>query len=796
MLKNYFKLAVRNLFKNKSSTVINITGLALGMTCALVIFLIVKFERSFDTHHEGADRIYRIVTEDHEFDETSYTPGVPYPLPSAMRTDFPEIEALTIVDSNFGDPVISVQHDDGQVARFKETRGVAFVEPDYFKIFTYEWLRGDPETALSNPNSAVISKGLARKYFGETNPIGKQINFNNRIDAEISGVVEDVPPNTDLPFNLLIAIDPQTRGSSNWGSVSSAVQCYLKLSPEISAQSIDSRLDAFLAKHHKQEAAAVQSLSLQPLRELHFDTRFSNFNWRDVAPETLLALSLIGIFLLVTACINFVNLNTALAVRRAKEVGVRKVLGGNRLQLIIHFMGETAVITLIAMLFSLAAVEVVLDRLNALLGYELSLNLFNDLTVLSFGAIIFVVVVMAAGLYPALYLSGFSPVEAVRNKVHVAYGEGLSLRKSLVVLQFAISQALIIATLVISTQMKYVRNADMGFNKDAIVEVSLPSNKSPYVSRLKTELLQHPGIRSVSYSNTGTASSNVWGGSYELKDGPEIKEGNAQVKFVDDHFINTYQLELLAGQTLSPNDTLTKFLVNEAFVKETGYANDSRALLGKELEIWSREAPIAGIVRDFNTTSLYKEVEPLVMMMENRYFLAGIKIDMRRAHEVLPFIEKTWTGVFDKSVYSYKFLDQAIANFYEEDQKMAALVNVFTAIAILIGCMGLFGLVSYMANQRTKEIGVRKVLGASFAHILGLFSKEFVILIGVAFVLAAPVAYFFMNAWLQDFAYRINIDANTFLLALAASLTIACVTVGYKSFRAANANPVDSLRYE
>ncbi|NIR52886.1 FtsX-like permease family protein [candidate division KSB1 bacterium] len=793
----YFKITFRNLIKSKSYTFINVTGLALGITCALVIFLIIRFEYSFDNYHEDDERIFRVVAESREFGETSHTAGVPFPLPEAMRTDFPEIEHLTIVDSNFGDPVISVQQLDGSFRRFREKeRGVAFVEPDYFDIFTYRWLQGNPVTALANPSSAVISEGLAHKYFGETDPMGKQLNFNNWLDVQVTGIVEDVPKNTDLPFDMLIRFDPEQRGNDNWGSVSSAVQCYIKLPPRVSPMAIESRFDAFIEKHHNEEAAETMTLSLQPLRDIHFDERFSNFNWRDVAPETLLALGLIGIFLLVTACINFVNLNTALAVRRSKEVGVRKVLGSGRFQLVMHFLGETAAITLCAILISIAAAEVALNFLNSLLGYELSLNLFADTTLLLFLSAVFVVVVIAAGFYPSLYLSGFNPIEAVRNTIHVSYKEGLPLRKGLVVLQFAISQALIIAAIVISSQIKYVRSADMGFNKDAIVEVGLPSGKTQYVTRLKTELMQHPGIRSVCYSNTGTASSNVWGGDYELQDGDLLKEGNAQVKFVDDDFMKTYGVDLLAGETLTPTDTLRKFLVNESFTKDVGFGNDFHSLLGKEVEIWGRKAPIAGVVGDFNTTSLHQEIAPVIMIMQNRYMMAGIKIDMRRVSEVLPFIEETWTSVYDKSVFSYEFLDEAIANFYKEEQKMAGLVNIFTMIAILIGCMGLVGLVSYMATQRTKEIGIRKVLGASFANILSLLSKEVTVLILIAFLMAAPVAYYFMQSWLEDFAYRIDLRMGMFLMALAASFLIAFVTVGYKSVRAAATNPVESLRYE
>jgi len=404
MFKNYLKTTIRTLTKNKVYTLINVAGLALGIVCALAIFLIIRLQSSFDTYHKDPQNIYRVVRVENEFGEISHSPGLPYPLPAALRNDFPNIPNLTIVDSNFGSPVISVEKK-GTTFKFKEKdNSVAFVNPDYFKIFKYEWLHGDPETVLDKPNSGVISSVLAQKFFGDENPLGKKVIFNNRLEFQITGVVKKIPQNTDLPFSILIAYDHAQRGNDNWGSFSTGVQCYLKLSGNTSTRQTESQFPGFLSKYFDKEDATKHTLLLQPLSEIHFDSRFSTFGDNTVTVETLLALGLIGLFLLITACINFVNLNTALAVKRSKEVGVRKVLGSRMSQLLVHFIAETAFITLIAIFVSLALAEVAFVQIESILGYELELNIMGDTSITFFLVILFIFVTLGAGFYPALHL--------------------------------------------------------------------------------------------------------------------------------------------------------------------------------------------------------------------------------------------------------------------------------------------------------------------------------------------------------------------------------------------------------
>ncbi len=796
MLTNYFKVTLRNLVKNKSYAFINIVGLSLGIVCALLIFAIIKFDLSFDTYHDDPENIYRIVRIDNKFGNIMHDPGLAYPMPTAVRNDFPEIEYISLVDCNFNSLVISIKQADGSIEKYREEDNVAYVENDYFKIFRREWLEGNPETALENPKTVVLSKSQAQKYFGGEQAMGKIITLNNKVDLQVTGIIEDFPQNTDLPFNMLIAFDLSYKGNENWGSPSTSFQCYLKLPDHVEPNQINERFHDFISKYRNPEIAQHLSFQLQTLQDVHFDNRYGNLSHRVISKKSLLAMALIGISLLITACINFINLNTALAVRRFKEVGVRKVLGSTVSGLIIQFLGETAFITLIAVFASIAIAEVVVNKMEGLLGYNLNLEIFADPSILLFLVILFVVVTISAGFYPAIQISRFNPIESIRNKISSGYKEGLSLRKGLVVLQFAISQALILCTFVIGNQLKYLTSADMGFNKKGIVEVSLPQRNPGKLETLKNQLLQYSFIRNVSYSNTGTASGNVWGGNYTFKEDDQIKEGQAQIKFVDEDFRETYELNLLAGQDLMPKDSLVYYLVNQAFVNEIGYGNRYDEVIGKYTKIWGREGPIVGIVKDFNTSSLHEKLQPVLILAENNYNLAAIKIETSNISQALSSIKETWSSIYPESVFDYNFLDETIEKFYDDELKTAGLINTFTAIAIVIGCLGLFGLVSYMAAQRTKEIGIRKVLGATLSNILSLLSKEFAVLILIAFVVAAPTAYFFMNSWLSDFAYKIELNASIFLFALAASFLIALITVAFKSLQAASANPVESLRSE
>ncbi len=804
MLKNYLKIAFRNLIKNKSNTIINVGGLTLGVVSALVIFLVIQFDLSFDTWHKDGDRVYRVVKADSEYGDISYDRGGQYPLAKAIEQDISGVEYVSIADNNYGnDPVISYIEEGEVQNRFKESN-LVFVQQEFLNILTYQWLSGDSESALERPNTAVVTKSFAEKMFGNTDVIGKNLVLSmsgSYSDLEITGLVNDQPENSDFPFTILASSHSKNRESGSrendsWSSSSSGIQTYVKLEEGVTAESINAQLEDLIIKYKGEEGAKYLEYFLQPLSEIHFDSRFGNYNGRTIEFRILFALGIIGLFLLITACINFINLNTAIATSRSKEVGLRKTLGGTKAQLTLHFLGETAFITLLAIILGIGFTEIALLKIEPLLGFTPEFNLLTNTEAFVFLCILFLVITLAAGWYPAQHLSSFNPIEAIRNKINASYGKGITLRRGLIVIQFTITQILIIGTIIIATQINYFQSQDLGFEKEALVEVPLPTRDKQTLDTFKNQLLNQTNINNVTFSNTGTTSSNTWGGNYIVTIDTTRFENHAQVKFVDESFVDTYGLTLLAGQNLIPSDTVYQYLVNEAFAKQVGFGDDYEGLIGKTNLFWGNEAPIVGVVKDFNTQSLHSKLTPVVMTTRRSYFVGGIKINTAQTSEALATIEQTYSQAFPNYIFEYSFLDDYITEMYEDEQRTARIMNAFTFIAILIGSLGLFGLVSYMATTRTKEIGVRKVLGANILDILKIFGFELALLVGISFVIAAPVSWYLMQKWLADFAYKIELGAGIFILALAGTILIAALTVGYRTLRAALANPVDSLKSE
>ncbi len=803
MLKNYLKIALRNLIKNRSHTAINIGGLTLGVVCALVIFLVIQYNVSFDTWHEDGDRIYRVVRIDTEFGNENYGEGGPFSRSEAIRSDISGVDAVTIIDNNTSSNLsVSFVDRNGNKVRYKEDFA-AFVHQDYFDIFTYQWVSGNPESALSNPNTVVITESLANKMFGHIDVIGRDITLteDTYYVLQITGVVKDFPETSDFPFNVMASIlskdfEGDIRGNDSWESNSSSWQTYVKLANGVNPDDVNSQFDPLIVKNLDEERAGYIDFYLQPLSEIHFDSRFGNYNERTTEKKTLIALGIIGLFLLITACINFINLNTAIAVSRSKEVGLRKTLGGTKLQLIFHFLGETAFIVLISIFLGIGITEIVSNRLEPVLGFSPSLDLLTNMPIALFLLGLFFGITLLAGWYPAKHLSGFSPVDAIRNKINNNYGHGLSLRRGLTIIQLTITQILIITTIVIANQIKFFQTTDLGIVKEAVIEVDIsPVNKS-VLETFKNSLLSESSILNVSYSNTGTTSGNIWGGNYVLTDDSVLKENDVQGKFVDDRFIDTYGLTLLAGEPLTLSDSVVAYIANETFARQTGYGDNYEGLIGKPVRFWGNEAPIIGVVKDFNTVSLYEELSPVLITSAFNYYVAAVKINMNQSEDAIAAIEEAFSIAFPEFIFEYSFLDDSISQMYDEERRTAKIMNAFTLIAILIGSLGLFGLVSYMATTRTKEIGVRKVLGASIWNILSIFGKELGILTVTSFALAAPLSYFLMQKWLADFAYKIELGVEIFVLSFLGTLILAVLTVGFKSISSAIANPVDSLKSE
>ena len=796
MIKNYFKIAWRTLLRYKAYTGINVFGLTLSITAAILIFTMVTYQFSFDSFHQNKDRIYRIVTEINDDAQLSHLPCVPQPLGKAFRNDytFAEQTARVIYYRN----VLIALPQEKEVKKFQEEQGIAFAEPSYFQIFDFPLTQGDPKTALVNPHSALITESIAKKYFGTTDVMGKTLRVNNTIDFTITGILKDLPPNTDRRQEIYLSYDNLKNWSSrfasdsSWGNLYTGSMCFVLLKKGIGPASVDKAFPGFVKKYYNAEDAITYGFRLQPLSDIHINADYDG----KIDPKYLYALLLIGIFLLATACMNFINMATAQALNRSKEVGIRKVLGSLRNQLFWQFIAETAIITIVAGVIAWFAALALLPSLNDLTTARMSLNLLSTPRAIAFCFIVLLLVVFAAGSYPGLVLARFQPVLALKSKLSQAHIGGFSLRRILVTSQFAISQLLIIGMIIIAWQMHYSNNLDMGFDKDAIVTVPIPASDVTKMNTLRNRLANIPGLEnkniSLCYQPPASRHNQNTDVIYDHRAKPEHWDVN--VKTADDHYLTTFGLRLVAGRNLYPSDTIREFLVNETFVKKLGLASPLD-VLGKTILVNGTTAPIVGVVRDFHDYSLKSDIDALCISEEAlRYEACSIKINPHKLHETLAQIQNVWNNTYPDYVYSYTFLDDRIAEFYQMDNILLTLVEVFAGIAILISCLGLYGLVSFMALRKTKEIGIRKILGAGIGQICWLFGKEFFRLLLIAFVIAAPIAWIATHSWLQDFKYSIHPGPGLFLIGLLFSVLIAVLAVGYRSLQAAIANPINSLR--
>ena len=801
MTNNYLKSAFRSLVRNKTNSVINIIGLAVGIAACLLIFLIVQFELSFDDFHKNKDRIYRVVSVPYKSGIAfNITASVPLPVAGGLRMDYPQLEKVAAIFGRDGQITIPAEGKDNAEKKFKEEKSFYYAESSFFDIFHFEWLAGDPKTALSLANTAVLTQETAERYFGDwKTAVGKTIKFENKDIYLVTGILKNIPVNTDFPLKIVASYKSlKNVDLTDWVGTEGRAYCFVLLPPGLKASQFNLYLRDFVKKHKPAEYAS-QGLLLQPLSEMHFDSRFDNYNGRVFSKELITALSLIGLFLLVIACVNFVNLATAQAVNRSREVGIRKVLGSNRRQLVLQFMGETGLITVLAVLIAVGIASSALPLLNNLLRINLELDFFANRFLILFLFLVTLSAIVLSGFYPALILSGFNPIQTIKNKMTTKMAGGLTLRRGLVVLQFCIAQALIIAVLVVVSQLDYFSHASLGFDKEAIVSVPIPSD-SVSVSEMeivRNRLLQQPGIKNVSFSTFSPSDNDYWNADFKFDHATKKSDFPAYFKWADADYFKTYNIQLIAGRTYPASDTLNEFVVNETLVKKLGI-KDPRNIIGKEINFWDQKrARVVGVVKNFNDRSLHEQVTPIVLgCWKENYQVIGIKIQPEKAKQTLAAIEKIWNDAYPKYIYEYQFLDEKINNFYREETQLSQLYKIFAAIAIFISSLGLYGLVSFMAVQRTKEVGVRKVLGASVFHIMYLFSKEFTILIAVAFLIAAPLSYYFMQNWLEGFAFRIRLGIGIFLLAIGGSVLIAWLTVGYKAYKAAVANPVNSLRSE
>jgi len=804
MIKNYFKTAFRNLLRRKNYTIINIAGLAAGIAICLVIFIVIRYETSFDDYHKKKDRIYRVLTEYHHADSPDifFGKGVPSPLPAALKTNFPQAEKVAPVYSE-GNDQIQVLDDSGQpVKKFKEEHGVFFTEPSLFDIFDFKWLAGSA-ASLKNSNSVVLTKTIAEKYFGDWQfAIGKTIKWNNREILKVNGILADVPENTDLQLKVVISFGTGYTAdfakSTNWDGTGSSYGCYVLLPANVSPSSFNTQLRAFAKKMKSPDNK--DSHIIQPLSKIHYDTKTGDFSNRTISPALMRALWLIGAFILLIACVNFINLSTAQAVNRSKEIGIRKVLGSNKAGLKFQFITETFLIVFSSVMLALPLAIFTLPLIGKVLAKPLSFHRADYPAIIFFLLALTVVVTALAGFYPSIVLSRFNPINALKNKLTATRTKGISLRRGLVVFQFVIAQALIIGTLIIIKQMNYFTHQPLGFDKSAIVNIPFPGDSigTSKLDYLRRQLAEVKSIQSISFSsNTPVEDDNDMWSTFKYNHAAKETDFYAITKFADDQYLPTYKLPLVAGRNLQPSDTAREFLVSEKLVKSLGITNP-QDILNKEINLWGFiNGEIVGVVKDYNDRSFRRGIDPvLITTLKRGYSQAGIKLITADVSSAMGSIEKIWNQTFPEFVFEYKFLDDKVESFYKQENQLSSLYKIFAIIAIFLSCLGLYGLASFMAVQRIKEVGIRKVLGASVGSVVYLFSKEFIILIGIAFIIASPIAWYFMHKWLQDYVYRINISWWIFVIGGIASIVIALITVSFQAIKAAITNPVKSLRTE
>jgi len=802
MFRNYLKTAFRNLKRNKSYALINVLGLTVGIAASLLIFLVIQYETSFDNFHKKKNSIYRLGTEFNTQDGVSYSDGISFPVAAALRIDFPQVKEVASIfrDGN----QVTIEQGDRQLKKLREDN-FYYAEPQFFKMFDFAWLAGNPQSSLNDPHSAVLAQSTAEKYFGNwRSAIGKTFKYDNKTLYKVTGILKNTPPNTDFPLAVVV---PYTAiqntyikdNLNDWVSTFGGAYTFVVLPPELSPAKFDTQLKAF-AKKHKPAEYSKDGYVTQPLSEIHFDDRFGNFRGHTFSHSLIRALAFIGLFLILIACVNFINLATAQAINRSREVGVRKVLGSNRRQLALQFLGETAFITVAAVALAISVAGLTLPLLNRLLETKMTMNLVFNPWLILFILIITFSVTILSGLYPAIILSGFNPITALKSKITSKMVGGISMRRVLVVLQFAIAQILIIGMLIVVSQMNFFRKASLGFDKAAIINVPMPGDSlsKTKVEYMHNQLLSNKNIVSVSFSFASPSSEGNWNSDFKFDHAAKTTNFSANLKWADADYFKTFNLQFVAGRPYYPSDTVREFVVNETLLRKLGIQRPEDAI-GKEINFWDgrKVANIVGVIRDFNSYSLREPMAPVVLSTwKDVYQTINIKIRPGSEKAVLPFVDKLWNENFPDYVYQYQFLDETIANFYKQENQLSILYKIFAAMAILISCLGLYGLVSFMAVQRTKEVGIRKVLGASARHIVYLMSREFTLLIIIAFAISAPVGYYIMHKWLQNYTYRIPLSVSIFLLAVVGSIVIAWITAGQRAIKSALANPVKSLRTE
>jgi putative ABC transport system permease protein len=793
MFKNYFKIAFRNLWRHRVFSGINILGLTVGMTACFLIFLYVRFELSYDKFHSKGDRIYRIICDIKTPTETMKPGGPAWAVGAHLMGGFPQLEAAVRTTSD----EILVRK--GNI-KFQEKNSL-WADSSFFEMFDFILIKGNKRTVLNDPLNIVFSESAAKKYFGNSDPVGQTVLITgDGLTAKITGIMKDIPENSMIKADMIVSMNTITRKlypglDDQWANYGN--RTYVLLKPGTNAAVFQKQLPAFLEKNNggqMKELNMYPTLMLEKFPDAYLTSVRNDNNSGSI--KNVYIFSIVAVFILLIACFNFINLTTARSAERAKEVGIRKVVGAERQQLTRQFIGESVLVCVIAFILTLGAAALLLPSFNKLAGKTLSNSIFENI---GFVGILFLASIgigVLAGLYPALVLSSFKPVTVLKGRFSTGT-KGILLRKGLVVSQFTISIALIISTIIVYLQMSFMRNQDLGFSKDQMMVID--SNGDPAKDAFIHEVKGLPNVKSVSASSSVPGGGNAGAYSKIQNVKGEMQIANLDVYFVDFDYLKQFDMKLAAGRGFSRDfitDTAQAMILNEAAVKMFGYRSAKDAV-GRDFDQWGRKGKIIGVMKDFHYKGLQQEIKPLSMRIEpTRCGLVSIKVSANNLPATISAIENKWNALIPARPFSYFFLDEFFNDQYKSEQRFGKLFLNFAILAIIISCLGLLGLASYNTMQRTREIGIRKVLGASIPNIVNLLSKDFLKLVGIAIMIASPIAYFAMHKWLNDFAYRIPISWWIFVVAAVSATLIAIITVSFQAIKAAVSNPVTSLRSE
>ncbi|OGU54592.1 MAG: hypothetical protein A2V66_02380 [Ignavibacteria bacterium RBG_13_36_8] len=792
MLRNYIKITLRNIFKHKGYSFINIFGLALGMACCIFILMWVQDELNFDRYNEKVHNIYRVEEDQYYSGEIYHVTVTPYPCAPVFKERIPEVVNTARINwigvlLNYGDK------------SFYET-DVVGVDSTYLEMFTFEFLKGDNEKALSQPYSIIINNEIAEKYFGDENPIGKTVTINNQYDFTVTGVFKKLPHNVSytfeigFPFEFLKEIGSW---SESWGN--NSITTFVELAPNSDRKAVDNKLTGLLREY---QPDSETDYMVAPLTEMHL---YSYFGYGHPVGDIqyVYIFSVIAVFILLIACINFMNLATARSSKRAREIGMRKVVGAVRTNLMKQFFGESLLLAFIGLVLAVLIVILLLDDFNELTRKEIGLEIFSNWIFLTGLIGITLITGIISGTYPALFLSSFQPVKVLKGALTSGV-KSTAFRRVLVVIQFTLSVFLIIGTFVVFKQLMFMKEKDLGYNKENLMYISLRGSLRDNYQSIKASLLRTPGVLGVSASNhqPSLIGSNSGGADWDGKD-PDKTVLIGQ-NIVDYNFCKTMGITILEGRDfseeftadmVSKNDTIGGFLVNEEVVKIMGL--DYKSAVGARFDFFGCTGKIVGVMKNFHYNTVKQKIEPLAMGLAPEFIrFVEVRIAAGNLMETIGKIEKAWGSAVGNYPFEYHFLDEDFERMYRRETRMVGLLEYFSIMAVVIACLGLFGLALFSAEQRTKEIGIRKVLGASISKVIFILCKEFVILIMVANIIAWPIAYLVMKGWLEEFAYRLDLSFLFFILAGILSLVIALLTVSYQAIKVAVANPVNSLRYE